>query len=266
MKGQSLRVALPGEMYERAGRWWWRVQLPGEDKAKARPLRAPGARAAANDRKTAEGIAVELWEQAVRQTGARQTTLDCTQKVERLKAQFLEKVRHLTEIVESANARAQAEARARAEIEARLNAVLQVTGQSAAASSAEPWSPAVPQSPAQRPPFDVRADVTRLAGSAVHTNGPEANEEPALAQAGARPERREAAGTAYEVCSTSRPAAEAAVPQPQTGVCECCGATEVPVPDLAPIDSGQLLCPDCLTAIHIDISRIESQALSASHI
>jgi membrane protein involved in colicin uptake len=31
--------------------------------------------------------------------------------------------------------------------------------------------------------------------------------------------------------------------------CECCGRADIPVSDLAKIDSGQLLCPDCFKAL-----------------
>ena len=256
MKERTLKVTLPGEMYERAGRWWWRVQLPGEDKPKARPLRSPGTSMAAGDRATAERIAVEMWEQAVRQTGARQITLDCAQKVERLKAQFLDKVRQLTEIVESATARAQVEAQARAEIEARLNAMMQTAGQQSAALSPQTHTPANVQPPEQTTSFDVQPDMTESVGCAVHTNNPQASGD-------ARPTKREAAGTEGYSASTSV-LTEDDIPQPQTGTCECCGAMEVPVSDLAPIDSGQLLCPECLTALHVDISRVDAEAFSDS--
>jgi len=29
---------LPGSLYQRNNRWWWKVQLPGETKPAARPL------------------------------------------------------------------------------------------------------------------------------------------------------------------------------------------------------------------------------------
>jgi hypothetical protein len=32
----------------------------------------------------------------------------------------------------------------------------------------------------------------------------------------------------------------------RTATCECCGREDVPKNDLAKIDSGQQLCPDCL--------------------
>lgn len=259
MQEQPLKVTLPGEMYQRTGRWWWRVKLPGENKAKARPLKAPGTAEAACDPDTAEKLALEMWEQAVRQTGTRQITLDCTQKVERLKAQFLDKIRQLTEIVESANAKAGAEAQARAEIEARLNALIQAAGQQATVLSEQTHGPAIPQSREQTIPVDARPDVTEPVGCAVHTDNLETGSD-------TRTMKTDFADTMREAHPLSAPtAAEAPIVQTQTGTCECCGDTEVPVPDLAPIDSGQLLCPNCLTALHIDISRIESDAFSGSH-
>ena len=32
----------------------------------------------------------------------------------------------------------------------------------------------------------------------------------------------------------------------RTGTCECCGRKDIPENDLAKIDSGQRLCPDCI--------------------
>jgi len=248
-KEQNLAVALPGELYERAGQWWWRTALPGEDKAKARPLKAAGAGETACDRATAEKAAIEMWGQAATQRGARQITLDCAQKVERLKAQFLDKVRQLTEIVESANAKAQAEAKARAEIEAKLNAMIQATSQKTAAPS-------------------VQAASLIAAGNAAcveHTNVAQANGD-------ARPTKSDseiAQPTRNEVAAAACPAPEPVAIEEhdlaaQTGICECCGTPDVPVSDLQTIDSGQLLCPDCIQALHIDISRIEAKAFSSS--
>ena len=117
---ENPRVTLPGEFYRRAGRWWWRVKLPGEDKVEARPLKLDAANAATDDRENAEKIALEMWENAVREDAVRQIRLESTEKIERLKAQFLDKVRHFTELAETANAQIEAEAKARAEAEAKL--------------------------------------------------------------------------------------------------------------------------------------------------
>jgi hypothetical protein len=223
MPEQCSKVTLPGEMYQRVGRWWWRVQLPGENRTKARPLKPAGARAAARDRDIAEKAALEMWERAITQGGARQITLECTQKVERLKAQFLDKVRHLTEIVEAATAKAQAEAQARAEAETRLGAMIQTLEQKA-------------------------QDAGRNGGSAPSGRQPSCETDvPPQPQ------------TAWvETPSQGR------IPQSQTGICACCGASEVPAIHLKRIDSGQLLCPDCLNALRLDISRIESRVVSDS--
>jgi hypothetical protein len=119
-EGQPPKVTLPGTLYQRRDRWWWSVKLPGEDKARARPLKEKGAKAAVRDLATAETLALALWEQSIREQAALQVQVESSQKVAALKAQFLEKVRHFTEVVESATARAQAEAQARAEAEARF--------------------------------------------------------------------------------------------------------------------------------------------------
>ena len=76
---------LPGEFYQRAGRWWWRGKLPGESKAKARPLKPQGAKAAAEHRQIAEKVAFEMWEHALQDDAARQIKLESTEKIERLK-------------------------------------------------------------------------------------------------------------------------------------------------------------------------------------
>jgi len=122
-KEQTLNVTLSGSVYQRGNRWWWRVKLPGEDTSKARPLKAPGDKAATSDRKAAETIAFDMWERAVREDAGRQIALQSTDKIEKLKAQFLDKVRHFTELVDTANTKAEKEAKARAELEARLEQV-----------------------------------------------------------------------------------------------------------------------------------------------
>jgi len=151
MQEQSRRVSLPGLMYQQAGQWWWQVQLPGEDTARNRPLEVPGVGTAECDAETAERVAVEMWQQAVLREGTRRILLDCTQKIERFKARFLGRLSHLTEIVESATARAQAETHARAEIESKLHAIIlaagfhpEELGHRTTASTCGPWDlPAV---------------------------------------------------------------------------------------------------------------------------
>jgi hypothetical protein len=65
-KTETARVTLPGRMFRKAGRWWWNVQLPGEDRCRARALRAPEDRTATSDRRIAEEAAIRLWQDALR--------------------------------------------------------------------------------------------------------------------------------------------------------------------------------------------------------
>ena len=59
---------VPGSLYQRNGRWWWKVQLPGEKKCKNRPLKPVGARLTTTDYSVACEVAENLWQQAVYQT------------------------------------------------------------------------------------------------------------------------------------------------------------------------------------------------------
>lgn len=61
---QRRNDALPGCLYQRNGRWWWRVRLPGQTKPSARPLVPEGRRYATTDRKVAVAIADRLYRQA----------------------------------------------------------------------------------------------------------------------------------------------------------------------------------------------------------
>ena len=53
---------LPGSLYQRNGRYWWKVQLPGDEKQKARPLKPIGSRYATSNYDVACEVARNLWE------------------------------------------------------------------------------------------------------------------------------------------------------------------------------------------------------------
>jgi hypothetical protein len=187
------------------------VKLPGEDRAKARALEefprpqngtvesGPEAASGTDGRVHAEKIAFAIWEQAVQENAARQTRLESTEKIERLKAQFLDKVRHFTELVETANAKLEAEAQARAEAEEKLRQLS-----------------AVPRAAFEPKPAAMRMEEDKT------------------------------------------------LPQVGTGVCGCCGVTGIALTHLSRIDSGQLLCPRCLTALRADIARLDANAGDAA--
>ena len=178
MAKESFSVMLPGRIYQKKNRWWWTVKLPGEQKAKPRALKPPGARFATTDRQEAQQIALEMWQLAIRaeiETAVgveveqkmksyteeiAQVKAEATETIAKLKAQFAEQIRAYSDAAARAEEKANAEAAARTEAEAKLNEIL-----------AHPTS---------------------------------------------------------------------------TAACECCGREDIPENDLARIDSGQLLCPDCL--------------------
>jgi len=65
MAKKPQKVALPGEVYQQNGRWWWKVKLPGESRLKARGLKPEGARYATKDWEQACELALAMWESAI---------------------------------------------------------------------------------------------------------------------------------------------------------------------------------------------------------
>jgi hypothetical protein len=166
------RVTLPGTLSVRDEQWWWEVQLPGEGEVAARALIAAGAETGTKDLETARQAALQLWEQALSGVVERRVRAEGSETVARLKAQFMEKVRDFSHIVETTQARLEAETQARSEAEAKLAALGD----------------------------QVAATVT----------------------------------------------------------CECCETPGIAAGAAKRIDSGQLLCPDCLAALRAEVERIEA--------
>ena len=61
---------LPGTIYLNKNRYWWKVQLPGEEKIKARPLKPIGSKFATTDINVAVEIAKNLYETAIYNAGS----------------------------------------------------------------------------------------------------------------------------------------------------------------------------------------------------
>lgn len=206
-KRQPVKVTLPGHIYQRGTRWWWSATLPGEDKPKARPLKADGDKVATNNRKQAEEIALAMWERAIWDAAHKQSKAKADQKVARLKTQFQEKVRDFSQVIERATAKVQAEKRARVAAETKLQKLVAQlkSGQSTATPSPQKVGTASkpPEPPAELEPHEMILEPV------------------------------------------------------QTGHCQCCNAGDIPIADLTRIDSGQLLCPDCLAALRRETEAAE---------
>ncbi|MHC5091797.1 MAG: hypothetical protein ACYSOJ_09280, partial [Planctomycetota bacterium] len=61
----KLSADLPGTIYLNKNRYWWKVQLPGETKIKARPLKPVGCKYATTDRLVAVEVARNLYQEHI---------------------------------------------------------------------------------------------------------------------------------------------------------------------------------------------------------
>jgi len=192
MAKKSFKVTLPGSLYEKNNRWWWKVKLPGETRLKARGLKPEGKHFATADRDEAEELARSMWESAIR-----------------------------ADVEAAARAQAREKAKASAEEMEKLKAD---TDQAIAGTKAEVMDMIT------KAKTQCEEDL-RLSDEAV-----------ARAEELARAEsekRALAEATLNEFLSSAK----------STGTCDCCGKEEIPEDQLAKIDSGQLLCSDCLSAL-----------------
>ena len=64
-KHSQNKTSVPGSIYLRNKRYWWKVQLPGEEQIKARALKPIGSRFATTDKAVAVEIAQTLWQEAI---------------------------------------------------------------------------------------------------------------------------------------------------------------------------------------------------------
>lgn len=158
-----LETELPGTFYQRGSRWWWRVQLPGEDKPRSRGLRPARSRATTTDWKVAIGVASEMWQLALQGLAVEQPQTETSGDA----------------------------------------------GESAAMSR----------------------EAVKAASAAGCADEPRAQEQgPVRSPVLAGP-------------------TDTAQPPAGTAICECCGKNHLPASDVSPIDSGQLLCTDCLAEL-----------------
>jgi len=278
MAQSPARVTLPGSLYQKNGRWWWKVELPGEDNPKARALKPAGSRCATTDHQEAEEVAREMWRLAVESEAetrikarARTQAEKANEKIRAEAAVAIEKAQAECEkkIKKSRRAVARAENKAKVQAEARLRAE---EGYKVQAEQAEEYYAGEIAKIKQtiekvRIEFEekdraykdalaearenVRAEV-KLRIEAEQTAALEARaKEHAVAKEQAEAELRFAAEQRAGSEARARAEAESKLNEvlegmERTGTCECCGRNDVPENDLAKIDSGQQLCSGCL--------------------
>lgn len=116
-------VTLPGRLYRKRARWWWKVQLPGEKSPRSRALKPEGSRRATTDRQLADEIAFTLWQEAVRAEARATARAEEAVRMQRLRQHFRKKIKALQDVIRNAEASAEAETAERARLAAKLNSM-----------------------------------------------------------------------------------------------------------------------------------------------
>jgi hypothetical protein len=128
---ESPQARLPGKIFCRRGRWWWRAQLPGQAAPRSRALKPEGARYATSDRQLADQIAFAMWQEALRAESEAKVKAERAARMHRLKLRYHERMNALRDRIGSAEARAEAESAARARLQAALDELRSRTPQTA---------------------------------------------------------------------------------------------------------------------------------------
>ena len=245
MSKRPPKVALPGEMYQKNGRWWWKVRLPGEPRVRERALKPDGALVATKTRKVAEEVACEKWRLAIEADAAARARAELKaetgQKIAKARAKAADAVAEAnSECAEKIKAceTALAEAERKAKVEASLRAEAEEAAQSHAEGLERVVARARTETKLrieaeQRAAMEAQARAMAEARLEAETELRAEAEERAVQKSHMR---AEAETTSSRVVDSSG----------RTAPCEGCGRDDVPENDLARIGSGQLVCSDCM--------------------
>jgi hypothetical protein len=105
MVERRLKATLPGTIFKRGRRWWWRVQLPGEPKSKARSLIPEGERYGVTNVKNAGAVALALWQRALERQTRKRAGEEARIRAIRRAALWARRVRDARRETEQAQAR-----------------------------------------------------------------------------------------------------------------------------------------------------------------
>ena len=254
----SASVTLPGSLCQKNGRWWWKVKLPGETKTRARALKPEGSRYAATDRQEAEEVAREMWRLAIEaeieaKLGPQQQgkTEQTVAKVREMAAEEIAKVKAECEkkLKSCEHALARAEEKAKTQAEARLRAEVALKAQAEEMEEYYTTEITKVKETIERAKKEFQEKERTYSKALAAAEEKTRVETQARAQAEAK--LRAIAEQKASAEAQARAEAEAKLNEvlgdtEKTGTCECCDRNDVPESDLSKIDSGQLLCTDCL--------------------
>ena len=212
-------------MYQKNGRWWWKVKLPGEPRVRERALKPKGARLAAKTRRVAERVASEMWRCAVEAEAEKRIRAEIKEQTEKKIARA------------KANA---AEALAKAEKKAKIEASLRIEAEQESRSQGEALEQAVARANAEEA---MRLEAERRARMEAQSRSiAEARLE---AEMELRAEAEQKA-TCKHGATANTVSNKKAAGNNRTATCEGCGRDGVPEHSLSRIESGQLVCSECM--------------------
>ena len=254
----SAGVTLPGSLYQKNGRWWWKVRLPGETKTRARALKPEGSRYAATDRQEAEEVARAMWRFAIEaeieaKLGTQQQDKKekAVAKVRAMAAEEIIKVKAEGEkkFKSCEHALARAEEKAKTQAEARLRAEVALKAQAEEMEEFYTTEITKVKETIERAKKEFQEKERAYSKALAAAEEKVRMEAEARAQAEAK--LRAIAEQKASAEARVRAEAEAKLNEvlgdtEMTGTCECCDRNDVPESNLSKIDSGQLLCYDCL--------------------
>jgi len=251
-------VTLPGSLYQKNGRWWWKVRLPGETKTRARALKPEGSRYATTDRQEAEEVAREMWRLAIEaemeaKLGPQQQD-KAEHSIAKIRAKAGEEIAKVKAECEKKtksceHALARAEEKAKTQAEARLRAEVALKAQAEEMEEFYTTEITKIKETIERAKKEFQEKEKAYSKALVAAEEKTNIEAEARSQAEAKLKAIEEQKARAE--TQARAEAEAKLNEvlgdtEKTGTCECCDRNDVPESNLSKIDSGQLLCSDCL--------------------
>jgi chromosome segregation ATPase len=288
MAKKTFKVGLPGILYQKSNRWWWKVKLPGETRLKDMGLKSKSARFATTDRGEAEELALGIWESTIRREVQAQARAKAREKaksaakemasvraqadatvsrmkvkimdsVANAKAQCEEKLRQCNAVAEQADEKVRAEADKKAALEAeyeeKLSQCEEARAQAQEAANAEAKRTAALEAEYEEKLSQCEEALAKAREAAdaesARTTALEAEYEEKLRQCEETlAQTQEVAEDEPQQPMQAEPDLEVHLVETKpTGTCDCCGRADIPEDELATIDSGHRFCAECLGSL-----------------
>ncbi|UCE47089.1 MAG: hypothetical protein JSW47_15955, partial [Phycisphaerales bacterium] len=223
MSNRPRKMELPGRMYQKNGRWWWKVRLPGETRVRAGALKLEGDPVAAKTRRVAEEAACDMWRLAIEADAEARITAELKEQTEKRIARVKAKA---AEVIAEVERKAKVEASLRIEAERQTQSHCAALERALARANAE---------------HTLRLEAERRARMEAQARSIAEARLEAETELRAETERK---ATCEFVVRDGRQTVsnKETAGNGRTASCEGCGRANVPEKILSRIDSGQLVC------------------------